>query len=53
METKKANTFLDNLRKSGTVNMFQAPKILEEVFNIKKKDARLLVANWMSSKERE
>ena len=32
--------FLDKLRESGTINMFGAPKVLEESFGLSKKEAR-------------
>ena len=42
--------FLDDLRDEGTINMFGAPKLVEENFNIHNKMARLVVKDWMKSK---
>jgi hypothetical protein len=42
--------FLDDLRDGGTINMFGAPKLVEENFNIHNKMARLVVKDWMYRK---
>jgi len=38
--------FLDKLRDSGKINMFGAPKILEESFGLSKKEAREVFKAW-------
>jgi hypothetical protein len=38
--------FLDKLRDSGTMNMFGAPKVLEESFGLSKKEAREVFKAW-------
>ena len=39
--------FLDTLRDSGQINMFEAPLVLVEMFDIDKFKAREVVASWM------
>jgi len=41
--------FLDALRKSGSTNMFGAGAYLESAFHLKRRDARKILAAWMSS----
>jgi hypothetical protein len=41
--------FLDALRRSGQINMFGAPPYLQEVFGLKKYEARDIVVAWMES----
>jgi|LakMenEpi03Aug12_release.lakeMendotaPanAssembly.Ray.scaffolds.fasta_scaffold3611835_2 hypothetical protein len=41
--------FLDALRRSGQINMFGAPPYLQEVFGLKKHEAREIVVAWMES----
>ena len=38
--------FLDKLRDSGKINMFGAPKVLEESFGLSKKEAREVFKAW-------
>jgi hypothetical protein len=38
---------LDSLRESGEINMFGAPRVLQEMFDISKYEARDIVAAWM------
>ena len=45
--------FLDKLRDSGTINMFGAPKVLEESFGLSKKEAREVFKAWTVNVERE
>lgn len=39
--------FLDGLRDSGEINMFGAPRVLQEMFDLSKWEARDIVAAWM------
>ena len=41
--------FLDELRESGTVNMFGASSYLESYFDIDSKTARIILSYWMQS----
>ncbi len=40
--------FLDDLRESGEINMFGAPRVLQEAFGISKYEARDIVTAWMA-----
>ena len=42
--------YLDNLRESGVTNMFGAGVYLENEFGLEKKEARKVLANWMTNK---
>ena len=39
--------FLDDLRESGEVNMFGAPRVLQDMFGVGRYEARDIVAEWM------
>jgi hypothetical protein len=39
--------FLDTLRESGEINMFGAPSVLQEMFDLTKWEARDIVSAWM------
>ena len=39
--------FLDTLRESGEINMFGAPRVLQDMFDISKYEARDIVSAWM------
>jgi hypothetical protein len=41
--------FLEDLRKSGKINMFGAVPIVQEVFGLDRYDARDIVIEWMDS----
>ena len=41
--------FLDDLRESGEVNMFGAPRVLQDMFGVGRYEARDIVAEWMKS----
>ena len=50
MENKEAVfLFLDDLRKSGRINMFGAVPVVQEVFHLNRYDARGIVIEWMES----
>ena len=42
--------YLDNLKESGVTNMFGAGVYLENEFGLEKKEARKVLANWMTNK---
>ncbi len=41
--------FLDSLRDSGEINMFGAPRVLQDMFGISKYEARDIVSAWMEN----
>ena len=41
--------FLDDVRESGEVKMFGAPRVLQDVFGVGRHEARDIVAEWMKS----
>lgn len=43
--------FLDDIRKSGKINMFEAPRVLREMFDLDKQESFKIVEEWMKSKE--
>lgn len=45
--------YLDNLRESGKINMFGAPKVLEAVFDMKRHEAIKTFNEWADNFEKE
>lgn len=43
---KEMFTFLDDLRESGQINMFGAPKVLQEAFGISKAESFEVFKAW-------
>jgi hypothetical protein len=41
--------FLDNVRESGSINMFGAAPVLQEVFGLDRHDARDMLLEWMDT----
>jgi len=41
--------FLDGLRETGTVNMFDAAPVLQEVYNLDKKTAQKTLKYWIDT----
>ena len=41
--------YLDTLRESGDTNMFGAGPYVEDVFGLKKKEAKSLTVGWMET----
>jgi hypothetical protein len=39
--------FLNGLRESGQINMFGAPRVLQDEFGLNKHEARDIVSAWM------
>lgn len=44
-------TFLETLRKSGAINMFGAPQVLEDQLGLSKKDAKAYFKEWSETYE--
>jgi hypothetical protein len=42
--------FLNQLRESGSINMFGASPVLAESFGISVKEARVVLSHWMESR---
>jgi len=42
-------TYLDNLRESGITNMFGAASYLQDMFDLPKADAKLILSYWMKT----
>jgi len=43
---KEMFTFLDDLREGGSINMFGAPKVLQEVFGLTKAESFEVFTAW-------
>lgn len=41
--------YLEDLRQSGVTNMFGAAPYLQEEFDLNRKEAREILANWMTN----
>ena len=41
--------FLDNVRESGSINMFGAAPVLQEVFGLDRREARDMLLEWMDT----
>jgi hypothetical protein len=41
---------LDSMQNEGTVNMFDAPRILREMFDVGKRESIDITSAWMKSK---
>ena len=48
---EQVNYFLDELRDSGSTNMFGAAPYIVEEFGVTRKEARDLLLNWMQTFE--
>jgi hypothetical protein len=46
-DNKEYFEFLNQLRRSGQINMFGAGPVLEEVYDLKRHEARAIVVEWM------
>lgn len=40
---------LDEIRESGSINMFAAPRFLQEEFGLTKQESRDIVSAWMKT----
>ena len=45
----EVNVFLDDLRESGSVNMFGAGASIQEMFGVTKYDANRFLQTWMET----
>lgn len=41
--------FLDNLRESGQINMFGAAPVLQDVFDLSRRESRNVLQEWMTT----
>jgi hypothetical protein len=41
--------FLDNIRESGSINMFGAAPVLQEVFGLDRREAKDILLEWMDT----
>jgi hypothetical protein len=46
---EQVNVFLDELRESGSINMFGAAPYVADAFGVSKYEARDLVIKWMDT----
>jgi len=46
---KEQKDYLDKLRESGETNMFGAGQYLQWEFGLEKKEARIVLSEWMKS----
>ena len=51
--TIEAYTYLDELRESGTCNMFGSGSYVESNFGISKNEAQVFVLGWMKAVEND
>ena len=47
--TNKHWIYLENLRRSGVVNMFGATPYIMDEFDVDKKEARTILMNWINN----
>ena len=45
--------FLDDIQKSGKINMFEATRVLRDMFDLDKQESFVIVEEWMKSKEKK
>ena len=45
--------FLENLRRSGEINMFGATPYLQDYFNLTKSEAKKILLDWMKNYNRD
>tara|TARA_R110000796_G_scaffold74379_2_gene167366 strand:- start:526 stop:690 length:165 start_codon:yes stop_codon:yes gene_type:complete len=50
MTNNEFNNFLDSMQKRGNFNMFHAPRLLVETFDITKREAMKIVTDYISDK---
>ena len=44
---------LDDIREDGQINMFEAPRVLRDMFGLDKQESFAIVQEWMKSKEKK
>ena len=45
--------FLDSLRESGSINMFDAPKVLQEDFGLSRRESIDIFSAWVENFSKE
>jgi hypothetical protein len=49
VEKQEVFAFLNDVRKSGQINMFEGGKYVQEMFGVNRNEARDLVIEWMQT----
>jgi hypothetical protein len=44
---------LDDIQEDGQINMFEAPRVLRDMFDLDKQESFAVVQEWMKSKEKK
>ena len=44
---------LDDIQEDGQINMFEAPRVLRDMFDLDKQESFAIVEEWMKSKEKK
>ena len=44
---------LDDIQEDGQINMFEAPRVLRDMFNLDKQESFAIFQEWMKSKEKK
>ena len=44
---------LDDIQEDGQINMFEAPRVLRDMFDLDKQEPFAVVQEWMKSKEKK
>ncbi len=44
---------LDDIQEDGQINMFEAPRVLRNMFDLDKQESFAVVQEWMKSKEKK
>ena len=44
---------LDDIQEDGQINMFEAPRVLRDMFDLDKQESFAIVQEWMKSKEKK
>ena len=44
---------LDDIQEDGQINMFEAPRVLRDMFDLDKQESFTVVQEWMKSKEKK
>ena len=44
---------LDDIQEDGQINMFEAPRVLRDMFDLDKQESFAIVGEWMKSKEKK
>ena len=44
---------LDDIQEDGQINMFEAPRVLRDMFDLDKQESFAIVEEWIKSKEKK